>query len=173
MENKYAPVNDYDYKMIEAYIDKPEVTQWYVNAFKKFSINGVDVMRWHWSWWAFFGSVFFLLYRKAYTAAAVLVVLLMVAWFIPFGWLILWTLTGGYATFYVYKDYKQKRLEVQARIQDEEKCFETMHVLGGTNEWAIIVGIIAQLFFWSTGVFMLGMILTVLSFLGLAMGNAG
>ena len=173
MNNKYEEIDADDYKMIEAYIDKPEVTQWYVNAFKKYNINGMDVTRWHWSWWAFFGSVFFLLYRKAYNAAGILAALLMVGWFIPFGWLTLWVLTGGYATYFVYKSYKEKRLEVEEQMEDEEKRLETMSLLGGTNEWAIVVGVIFQFFLWSTAVFMIGFIFAFLSFLGLAIGNAG
>lgn len=168
MENKYAAVEDYDYKMIEAYIDKPEVTEWYVNAFKKFSVNGVDVMRWHWSWWAFFGSVFYLLYRKSYLAAGVLFVLTLLTGLIPFGGLILWVLTGGYAPYFVYKSYKEKRLEVEAMIEEEQKRIETMRLVGGYNDWAIWVAVVIHIFFWIAVFSMLGFILTML---GLAAGN--
>jgi len=172
MHNKYEAIEDYDYQMIEAYIDKPEVTQWYVNAFKKCNINGVDNASWNWSWWAFFGSVFFLLYRKAYSAAGVLSLLLIVGWFIPFAWILLWVLAGGYSPYFVYKTYKETRLRVEADVEDEEKRFETMAHLGGSNEWAIILGVIAQLFFWSTGVFMIGFLLAFISLIGVALGNA-
>jgi len=173
MHNKYEEIADYDYKMIEAYIDKPEVTQWYVNAFKSFNVNGMDIGKWHWSWWAFFGSVFFLLYRKAYTAAGILFVLLIVAWFIPFGWLVLWILAGGYSTYFVYKTYREKFIEVENTIDDVEKRFETMRALGGANEWAIILGVIFQFLFWSAGIFMIGFIMTFIAFLLAAFGNAG
>jgi len=173
MHNKYEKINDYDYKMIEAYIGKPEVTQWYVNAFKRFNINGVDLMKWHWSWWAFFGSVFFLLYRKAYTSAGILFIMLVVAWFIPFGWFVLWILSGGYAPFFVYKAYKENRLAIEAQMEDESKRIETMQIIGGTNEWALAIGILAQIFFWSTALFMFGFIVTLLSFFGMALSHAG
>jgi len=169
MENKYAPVEEYDYKMIEAYIDKPEVTEWYVDAFKKFNINGVDVMKWKWSWWAFFGNVFYLLYRKSYLAAGILFLLTLVTSFIPLGGLILWILTGGYAPYFVYKTYKEKRLEVEAQVQDEEKRLETMRYVGGYNDWAIWIAVILHLFFWVAAFSMLGFILTAI---GLAAGNA-
>ncbi|HIC43252.1 MAG TPA: hypothetical protein EYO73_02860 [Sulfurimonas sp.] len=163
LHNKYEEIADTDYKMIEAYINKPEVTQWYVNAFKSFNLNGIDLGKWHWSWWAFFGSVFFLLYRKSYTAAAVLSGLLIIGWFIPFGWMILWILSGGYSTYFVYKTYKEKYLEIQeANLEDENKNLEMMQALGGTNEWAIVVGILAQLFFWGSAIFMIGFSLTFL-----------
>ncbi len=169
MENKYAAIDEYDYRMIEAYIDKPEVTDWYVDTFKRFNINGIDVMKWKWSWWAFFGSVFYLLYRKSYLAAGILFVLTLATGFIPFGGLILWVLTGGYAPYFVYKTYKEKRLEVEAQIQDEEKRIETMRLVGGYNDWAIWVAVILHLFFWVAAFSMLGLILTAL---GLAAGNA-
>lgn len=172
MHNKYEELNDYNYKMIEAYIDKAEVTQWYVNAFKRFHINGVDFMRWHWSWWAFFGSVFFLLYRKAYSAAGILSALLVVAWFIPFGWFVLWILAGGYSTYFVYKDYRKTYLEVEAQVEDENKRIETMNMLGGTNEWAIILGVIVQFVFWSVGVFMIGFIMTFMAVIMAIMTHA-
>lgn len=169
MENKYAPVGDYDYQMIEAYIDKPEVTQWYVNAFKKFTINGVDVMKWHWSWWAFFGSVFYLLYRKSYMAAGILFLMTLVIGIIPFGGLILWVLTGGYAPYFVYKTYKEKRLEVEDHIEDEGKRLETMRFVGGYNDWAIWIAVILHVFLWLAFFSFIGIFLTAM---GLAVGSA-
>jgi len=172
MTNKYEEISDYEHQMIEAYIDKPQVTHWYVNAFKSFHLNGVDIGKWHWSWWAFFGSVFFLLYRKTYLPAAILFILLMGASFIPFGWITLWVLSGGYSTFFVYKTFKEKKDELEAKIENETERLETMQALGGSNEWALVLGVIAQLFFWSTGILMIGIIFTFLSFIGLAFGIA-
>ncbi len=164
LQNKYSQmtVSEHDYQMIEAYIDKPEVTEWYVNAFSKFNVNGVDVMRWHWSWWAFFGSVFYLLYRKAYLAAAILFILTIVSGVIPFGSLILWILTGGYAPYFVYKTYKEKRVEVEAVIQDEAKRIETMRIVGGYNDWAIWVAVIVHILIWGAIFSMIGIFLTAL-----------
>jgi hypothetical protein len=162
MQNKYEEIGDYDYRMIEAYIGKPEVTDWYVNAFKKFNINGIDTMRWQWSWWAFFGSVFYLLYRKSYLAAGVLFLLTLVIGFIPFGGIVLWILTGGYAPYFVYKTYKDKRLEVEAQIQDEEKRIETMRLVGGYNEWAVWIAVVIHIMMWAAFFSMMGLFLTAL-----------
>jgi len=80
-----------------------------------------------------------------------------------FGWMILWILSGGYSTYFVYKTYKEKYLEIQeANLEDENKNLEMMQALGGTNEWAIVVGILAQLFFWGSAIFMIGFSLTFL-----------
>ncbi len=159
MHNKYEKVDDYDYKMTEAYIAKPEVLQWYVNSFKKFNINGVDVMKWNWSWWAFFGNVFYLLYRKAYLAAGILFALNLMVGFIPFGGLILWVLSGGYSSFYVYKAYKQKKIEVERIIEEEDKRIETMELLGGSNEWAVWIGVILSVLFFAAIIFPVGLII--------------
>lgn len=163
--NKYAAVSEYDYKMIDAYLGKPEVTDWYVNAFKKFTVNGVSVMRWHWSWWAFFGNVFYLLYRKAYLPAGILLLLFVFIGMIPFGGLILWILTGGYAPYFVFKSYKEQKDTVEATISEDEKRLETMALIGGPNEWAIWVGIIVHLFVWG---FILSMFGVLLAMIGIA-----
>ena len=170
MENKYAEVNEYDHQMIDAYIQKPEVTSWYVNAFKRFNVNGVDVMKWHWSWWAFFGNVFYLLYRKAYLPAGILFALNMLVGFIPFGGLILWILAGGYSPYYVYKTYKQKKLEIERAInkEDTSKRLETIEVVGGTNEWAIWLGIIVSFFLWGIFFSAMAMVLTTIGLIIIA-----
>lgn len=149
MNNKYTPIGDEEYQMIEAYIDKPEVTDWYVNSFNRFSINGIDIVKWNWSWWAFFGGVFYLLYRKAYIPALIVFILNFLVGIVPFGHLILWILTGGYAPYFVYKTYKEKRLEVVSAIEDKQKRLDTLRILGGTNEWALWIGVILSFIFWA------------------------
>ena len=69
--------DDYENKMVEAFVNKPEVTLWYENAFRKYNVNGVEKLSWVWSWWAFFGGIFYLLYRKAYMPAFLLFVVLV------------------------------------------------------------------------------------------------
>ena len=118
MENKYANIDDYDYRMIEAFVDKEEATLWYVNAFKKFNVNGIDSLKWNWSWWAFFGNIFYLLYRKSYLAAFILFILTFVAVVVPFGSLILWVLSGGFAPYVVYKTYQAKKKRINATRYD-------------------------------------------------------
>ncbi len=170
MLNKYAQVSDYDYKMIEAYIDKPEVTEWYVDTFKHFNVNGIDVMRWKWSWWAFFGNVFYFLYRKCYLAATLLFIAFFFSGIFPLiGLIILLILNGGYAPYFVYKNYKEKRLEIEAQIEDEEERIEMMRVVGGYNDWAIWIGVAFHFLTWITTFLMMGFFLALF---GLVAGNA-
>ncbi|MEN8148006.1 MAG: DUF2628 domain-containing protein [Campylobacterota bacterium] len=139
---------DYDNKMLEAFINKPEKTAWYKNAFSQYSVNGVAKMTWVWSWWAFFGGLFYLLYRKAYMPALILLVLIIASSFIPLGGLILWVLTGGLAPYFVYKTYLDRKAEIESAIQDEPKRIETMRAVGGYNDWAVWLAVLLHLFFW-------------------------
>lgn len=130
---------DYENQMLEAFVQNPEKIEWYNNAFSKFNVNGVDKMAWVWSWWAFFGTFWFLLYRKAYLPALVLFIINILAAAVPLLGLIVWILTGGFASYFVYKTYKQKKNEIETKIVDFKKRIETMNELGGSNEWVVWV----------------------------------
>jgi hypothetical protein len=124
--------------MLEAFVGKPESPEkglWYANAFAKYEINGVDVIKWNWSWWAFFGGIWFLLYRKAYAAAGGLLLISIVASIIPYSGIIISILAGGFSTYFVYKVYKTKKREIEARYMDDEQRIEMMKVVGGYNAW--------------------------------------
>ena len=138
-KNKNLTEDSYENKMIEAFVGKPDKLYWYTNSFSKFNVNGVPAMKWNWSWWAFFGGVFFLLYRKAYLAALVLLIATMTLGMIPFMGLIIWILTGGYSTYFVYTKYMKMKSEIESVVDDEEKRVETMKKLGGYNSWVIWV----------------------------------
>lgn len=157
------PLNDYDDQMLEAFVNKPEVTAWYKMAFSRYSVNGVDKMAWVWSWWAFFGGIFYLLYRKAYMAALGLFVLTIVSFAIPFGGLIVWILTGGLSPYFVYKVYQSKKVEIEAAIADEHKRIETMRAVGGYNDWAIWLAVTLHVIMWISGFLMLSTMMAMFS----------
>ena len=142
---------EYSNKMVEAFIGKAEKTAWYQNAFSKYNINGIDTMQWNWSWWAFFMGCAFLLYRKQYVHAAILfIATIIISSILPFlGWLALSIITGGYATYFIYKAYKDKLNEVENRIEDEVKRIETMTVIGGYHSWVIWLYVISVIFIFS------------------------
>jgi len=128
--------SDYEKAMIEAFVNKDEkTTLWYQNAFSKFNINGIDTMKWVWSWWAFAGGWAFLLYRKQYIPALVLFVISLGTSFIPFASMLVAILAGGFSTYFVYKGYKHKKEEIEAQIEDPQKRIETMREVGGYNSW--------------------------------------
>ena len=130
--------------MIEAFVNKPEKTLWYQNSFRKYQVNGIDKMSWNWSWWAFFGGVFFLLYRKAYMAALGLFVISIIASWIPLAPLIIWILTGGLSTYFVYKKYSEKKKQIEATITDTQTRIDTMREIGGYNNWVVWLAVIVN-----------------------------
>ena len=132
---------EYTYKMIEAFVQKPKKVLWYQNAFSKFNINGIDNLRWHWSWWAFFGSFLFLLYRKQYTPALILLLSSVILGMVPFIGFIIAILAGGYSSYFVYKGYKTKLNEIELNIDDEDKRIETMGYVGGFHQWVVWISV--------------------------------
>lgn len=144
-------MDDHDKAMLSVFIDKPEKEAWYEQAFSQYSINGVDQMRWVWSWWAFGGGPFFLLYRKAYFAAGILFAVMILISVVPFGTLATSILAGGYANYFVYKVYREKRREIETKVSEEQLQIETMKQVGGYHTWVIWVA--ALLFaLWLAGV---------------------
>ncbi len=129
--------SQYDNQMIEAFVNDPEKTSWYIESFKKYQINGIDKMTWNWSWWAFFGGVFFLLYRKAYMAALGLFLLMMILSSVPIISFIISIMAGGLSTYFIYKTYKDKKTEIENTISDNQKQLDTMRVIGGFNTWVL------------------------------------
>ena len=133
-------MNEYDKKMIEAFIQKPEKTKWYIDAFSKFNVNGIDKVAWVWSWWAFGGGVFYLLYRKAYLGALIFFLANLVSSLVPLGGILIWILQGGFSVYFVYLKYKNLKNEIESKIEDEDERIKTMQQLGGYNNWALWAG---------------------------------
>jgi len=159
---------DYENNMIEAFVNKPtepETILWYQNAFKKFNTNGVESIAWHWSWWGFFGGFLFLLYRKAYLAALGLFMLQIFFSFIPIPYisLVLWILTGGFSTYFVYKAYSDIKRKIEMVESDEEERIHLMRQLGGYNNWVI----------WIYGLFFLLTMLSIVAAVLLVPGAIG
>jgi len=129
----------YEERMLEAFVAKPEKVLWYKYAFMKYSVNGVDVLKWNWSWWAFFSGFLFLLYRKQYIPALILFIASITLGAIPFIGLVIMILSGGYSTYFIYKGYKNRVQEIQNSVDDEEKQIETMREVGGYHQWVVWV----------------------------------
>ena len=138
-------MNEYDKKMIEAFIQKPEKTKWYIDAFGKFNVNGIDRVAWVWSWWAFGGGIFYLLYRKAYLGALIFFLANLVSSIVPLGGILIWILQGGFSVYFVYLKYKNLKTQIESQIEDENERIRTMQELGGYNTWAIWVGVILSI----------------------------
>ena len=51
--------DNYEDRMLAAFVGKPEKFLFYKRAFSKYNVNGLERFEWVWSWWAFFGGLAF------------------------------------------------------------------------------------------------------------------
>jgi len=133
---------------IEAYIGTEKSLPFYKEAFQKYSAAGVDQFAWQWSWWAMFGGVFYLLYRKLYIEALVYVLLFATIGMIPLAGLLMWIVSGGVLPYFVYKRYQKTKVQVEENISGEEAQLEALQVVGGVNKWAIWLAVALHIIMW-------------------------
>ena len=72
---------------LEIFLQTPSRVEIYARACEKFFAAGKQRELAYvstWSWWAFFGTLFFFLYRKEYKIAAALFAFVVISCFIPF-----------------------------------------------------------------------------------------
>ncbi len=136
-------------RAIEAYINTPKTVDFYKEAFSKYTISGIEKFSWQWSWWAMFGGMFYLLYRKLYLEALAYFLLFATVGMIPVVGLVLWILSGAVLPFLVYKRYKKTKTQVEENISNEEEQLHALQELGGVNKWAIWLGVAVHAFLWA------------------------
>lgn len=139
---------------IEAYIDKPQSVEYYKKAFEKYNVAGVDRFAWNWSWWAFGGGMFYLLYRKLYVEALAYFFIFMIVGMLPVVSLILWIISGGVLPYFVYKRYRKIKEQVEANVSDSVEQIAVLKELGGVNKWAIWLAVVMSVLFWSFAFYM-------------------
>ncbi len=140
---------EYEEKMMEAYIGTPDRLLWYQKAFETFKMKCDKQPCWYWNSWAMAGGFWYFLYRKQMKIAlTVLMVTLVAGALIPIGlfplaFVIMSVLTGGYGTYFVYSNYLDKKEEIEAVLSDDERRVIAMSRLGGVNRWVIYAGLFA------------------------------
>ncbi|MHC3994820.1 DUF2628 domain-containing protein [Thiomicrolovo sp. ZZH C-3] len=165
-EQEHTAGIHYDDAMLGAFVQKPEKFAWYKRTFAKFNQNGVDSFAWSWSWWAFFVTFWFLLYRKAYLAAIGYFGAAILFSFLPLGiigTLLFMIIAGGTAPYFVYKNYRELQRRAEAASTDTQVRIATMQQLGGYHTWVIVVAAIINLLIFlgvMLGVLALGVVLT-------------
>ena len=131
--------DNYEDRMLAAFVGKPEKFAFYKRAFSNYNVNGVERFKWIWSWWAFLGNWAFLVYRKVYLWAAIFFILNL----IPYINVISWIVLGGTGIYFVYQRYKKLKSEIENMTQDEDERLKMMIELGGYNSWiAWVAGIL-------------------------------
>ena len=140
---------------IEAYIDKEKSEAFYKEAFAKYSAAGVDQFQWHWSWWAMFGGVFYLLYRKLYLEAVVYMIAFATVGMIPFVGLLMWIVSGGVLPYFVYKRYKKTLGQVEENLVTTDEQLTALKTVGGVNSWAIWAAVLIHIIMWIGVIYMM------------------
>ncbi len=72
---------------LEIFLQTPSKVEIYARACEKFFAAGKQRELTYvstWSWWAFFGTLFFFLYRREYKFAAMLFAFVTISFFVPF-----------------------------------------------------------------------------------------
>jgi len=139
---------EYEKEIFEAYIATPKKFDWYRKAFDYFD-KRKGKLSWYWNNWAFLGGFWYLLYRKQMKMALIVlfVTMLLIA-IVPSHILLplllaLNILIGGFGTCFVYKNYLEKREEIETILPDDEKRIAVMQrQVGGINRWAIPVALL-------------------------------
>jgi hypothetical protein len=144
---------DYDKALFEAYIGTPSQYEWYAKAFDYFDKRG-GKLSWYWNGWAFLGGFWYFLYRKQMKVAMIfLFIVLVMSVIVPIHlllplYLALSILAGGFGTYFIYRQYLEKRKELALVIPEKEKHSAIMRrQIGGVNAWVIPVAIVALLSF--------------------------
>ena len=126
-------------ELLEAHLQKPEKVLVYKNGVKANIKDGVPTFRITWSWWAFFGTWMFFLYRKMYVEAAVFFGISLLSYFIPFLSLIV-AIASGISAFFFYTKKFTKDLQTAGYEKKSLSEVEySLQTLGGYNTWVFIL----------------------------------
>ena len=144
---------EYEKEFFEAYIATPAKFDWYRKAFDYFGKREGKVS-WYWNSWAFLGGFWYFLYRRQMKMAMIFLFAVMVLGVIvpihlllPL-YLMLSILAGGFGSYYVYRNYLERKEEIEAIIPEEERRIAIMrNQVGGVNRWAIPVALFALISF--------------------------
>lgn len=129
-------------KAMEAFIGTPEKLSWYLSAFKKYDLNGIEKPCWYWSWAAFFLGPWYLLYRKCYLEGIILLVVSSILGSLEGSLYFLVNIgLGGSLPFVYYKKFKKTAIEVETVEHDFDKQIQMLNELGGVNQPLLYAGI--------------------------------
>jgi type IV secretory pathway VirB6-like protein len=151
-------------ELLSSHLHKPEKVEIYHTSLQKFFINQHLRFAATWSWWAFFGRAFFFFYRKIYLFGLIFLIIdIFTAATMPF----IYILSGicyAIVAKYLYCKKFVDDLGI-AGYSDKSRAEVTRNIslLGGYNNWAIVV-----YFIWMFGtiVFMVFIGAFILSLLG-------
>lgn len=137
-------------QILSAHLQKEQKVNIYKPRVEANLINGFVNFKATWSWWAFFGTWAFFLYRKMYLVSAIFFILTVAISSSGFGNLIL-MLASGVSGFYFYTKKLDNDLKIAGYEQrDFSEVLNSLKQLGGYHQWviwlAVILNIIILLF---------------------------
>lgn len=114
----------------------------YLSKFDRFGINGTGKFAATWHWPAFFFPFLWMLYRKLYPWAVLVLFLNFVVNVVPFGYLIFMIILGMTGNYIYYKHAKNKILQIrQTQPSDRERSAQLARA-GGVNNIAVVVAVL-------------------------------
>jgi len=129
-------------ELLEAHLKKTEKVSIYKPRVEANMMNGVPTFKTTWSWWAFFGTWIFFLYRKLYVEAAIFFGVFVLSYFVPFLALV-GAIISGVSAFFFYTKKFNKDLEIAGYEQKPlSEVKQSLQMLGGYNTWVIAVAVI-------------------------------
>jgi len=130
-------------ELLESHLQKQEKVSVFEPRVKANMVNGIPVFKATWSWWAFFGTWAFFLYRKMYLIAGIFFILTaIVNTVIPILALVV-PIIAGISGFFLYTKKFNDDLQIAGygeKSLDEVK--QQLQNLGGYNQWVIWVSIV-------------------------------
>ena len=149
----YMNKKKYEKEIFEAYIATESQFEWYRKAFDFFDARDGKI-GWYWNTWAALGGFWYFVYRKELNVALwILFVALLVGSLLPYGWYLFaiplsMILMGGFGTYFIYRQYMEKKRRLESVLKDEQKSIIIMkHQFGGVHLWSIYVAIFSLITF--------------------------
>jgi hypothetical protein len=127
------PVEDQE---VRAFVGKN--SEYYLSAFRKFTVTGTENFTPTWNWSAFGFTFVWMLYRKMYLLSAITFLIFCVP-----GVNILLHIGVGIISNYLYYRHVMGKISDAKRTTTPQALFPVLQQVGGVHNWAITVGIVA------------------------------
>ena len=102
--------------------------------------NGEEKFVWNWSWWAFLGNGWYLIYRKAYLEGISYIFLMtMINNDFPSVAFLMGICSGGVLPYFVYRRYKFLKTDIESKIEDENTRIQLLRKFGGGKPMGCMV----------------------------------
>lgn len=125
-------------KIFEEFLGSSSPYEWYKKAFEKYKKPGEKRFARNWSWWAFFGNEFYLIYRKAYLEGLAYIFLMAMLFNdFPVVAIAIRIASGYILPYFVYKKYIFFKADIEKRIKNENERIKEFEKVGGINPWAV------------------------------------